>query len=279
MTSVSMIVEKPKAGIPAGLAGLGRVLLTKRGRDRRAELAHRAGAAGVGLWFVLSFVCVMMWGGSASGSVFVLGLLLLPPSAYALHWSSQRPIVEVAVHELGIVRRDPSSTVSLMWTQISEVFESTREHSDLFGKELRGSYTFVAYDGRRLVVDHGVPDWREVGTTASTMAQEVMSVAYELGLVSQRALHFGDQLIVDGYGVHTNQGVFPWAAVTFVRFDRRGGEASWCVHVGAWSVASRIPSDRIANARALVTILDRLGKLDAPAQRVLAEMSNVVEAA
>src|SRR5688500_1425338 len=106
-----------------------------------------------------------------------------------------------------------------------------------------------------------------------------MCVAYELGLVAQRALHFGSDLVVDGYGLHTNQGVFPWAAVTFVRFDRRGREASWCVHVGAWSVASRIPSDRIANARALVTILDRLGKLDAPAQRVLADLSSIVEAA
>jgi hypothetical protein len=165
-----------------------------------------------------------------------------------------------------------------MWTQISEVFEAAHEHSDMFGKELRGSFTFVAYDGQRLVVDSGVPGWREIGESASSMAQEVMSVAYELGLVAQRPLRFGD-LVVDGYGVHTNEGVFPWAAVSFVRFERRGTEASWCVHVGAWAVGARIPSDRIANARALVTILDRLGKLDAPASRVLADLSNVVEAA
>lgn len=279
MTSVSMIVETPKVGIPAGLAGLGRVLLSKRGRDRRAELVHRAGIAGIGLWIVASFVLVMMSGPGALGSVFLLGLLLLPVSGAACQWSSKRPIAEVAVHELGIVRRDPAGTVALMWTQISEVFESAREHDDIFGKELRGGFTFVAYDGRRVVVDHGVPDWREVGNMASTMAQEVMSVAYEMGLVSQRALRFGSDLIVDGYGVHTNQGVFPWAAVTFVRFDRRGHEASWCVHVGAWSVASRIPSERIANARALVMILDRLGKLDAPASRVLAELSSVASAA
>src|SRR5687768_17102273 len=119
MTSVSMIVEKPKVGIPAGLTGLGRVLLSKRGRDRRAELAHRAGVAGIGLWVVLSFVFVMMWGPSVLGSVFLLGLLLLPISGAALQWSSKRPIAEVAVHELGIVRRDPASTVALMWTQIS----------------------------------------------------------------------------------------------------------------------------------------------------------------
>jgi hypothetical protein len=275
MTSVSMIVEKPRLGFDAGL---GRELLVKRGREPRAELAQRAGAAGIGLWIVLSFACVMMWAGDAVGSVILLGLILLPVAGWALLWSSARPIVEIAVHELGIVRRDPSSSTTLMWTQISEVFESTHDHSDMFGKELRGSFTFISYDGRILVVDHGVPDWQELGKMASSMAQEVMSVAYELGLVAQRPLRFGD-LVVDGYGIHTNEGVFPWAAVSFVRFERRGAEASWCVHVGAWAVGSRIPNDRIANARALVMILDRLGKLDAPASRVLTELSNVVAAA
>ena len=259
MTSVSMIVEKPRSALPAGL---GRELLVKRGRERRAEIAQRAGAAGIGLWIVLGFACAMMWGEDAVGSVLVL------------HWSSLRPVAEVAIHELGIVRRDPAATATLMWTQISEVFESAQEHTDMFGKELRGSFTFVAYDGQRLVIDHGIPDWREVGRTASTMAQEVMAVGYELGLVAQRPLRFGD-LVVDGYGVHTNEGVFPWAAVSFVRFDRRGHEASWCVHVGAWSVGSRIPSDRIANARALVRILERLGKLDVPSSRVLEDLSRV----
>jgi hypothetical protein len=275
MTSVSMIVEKPRS---AAATGLGRELLVKRGRERRAEIAQRAGAAGIGMWVVLSFVCAMMWAEDAVGSVMVLGLLILPVSGWALHWSSLRPVAEVAVYELGLVRRDASSTITLGWTQISEVFESVHEHTDMFGTELRGSFTFVAYDGQRLVVDHGVPDWREVGKTASAMAQDVMAVAYELGLVAQRPLRFGD-LVVDGYGVHTNEGVFPWGAVSFVRFERRGREAAWCVHIGAWSVASRIPSDRIANARALVMILDRLGKLDMPASAVLGELSSVVEAA
>jgi hypothetical protein len=278
MTSVSMIVEKPRLGPDTGL---GRVLLVKRGRGGRAELAHRAGAAGVGLWVALSFACALMWAEDAIGSVLVLGLLLLPASGWALHWSSAQPVVEVAVHELGIARRDPTNpaeTMMFMWTQISEVFESAREHSDMFGKELRGSFTFVSYDGRRLVVDHGVPGWRELGKMASTMAQDVMGFAYELGLVAQRPLRFGD-IVVDGYGVHTTEGVFPWAAVSFVRFDRRGTEASWCVHIGAWAVGSRIPSDRIANARALALVLDRLGKLDAPVNVVLAELSNVASAA
>ena len=275
MTSVSMIVEKPRSALPAGL---GRELLVKRGREHRAEIAQRAGVLGVGLWIGLTFACAMMWGQDAVGSVVVLGLLLLPVSGYALHWSSLRPVAEVAIHELGIARKDPTSTSALMWTQISEVFESAHEHTDMFGKELRGSFTFVAYDGQRLVVDHGIPDWREVGKTASTMAQEVMAVGYELGLVAQRPLRFGD-LVVDGYGVHTNEGVFPWGSVSFVRFERRGHEASWCVHVGAWSVASRIPSDRIANARALVMILERLGKLDAPSAMVLDDLSRLNRAA
>jgi hypothetical protein len=246
----------------------------KRGRERRAEIAQRAGAAGIGLWIVLTFACAMMWGEDAVGSVVVLGLLLLPLAGFALHWSSLRPVAEVAIHELGLGRRDPTSATTLMWTQISEVFESAQEHTDMFGKELRGSFTFVAYDGQRVVVDHRVPGWRELGKTASTMAQDVMAVGYELGLVAQRPLRFGD-LVVDGYGVHTNEGVFPWAAVSFVRFDRRGHEASWCVHVGAWSVGSRIPSDRIANARALVMILERFGKLDVPSSRVLDDLSRV----
>ena len=66
----------------------------------------------------------------------------------------------------------------------------------------------------------------------------------------RQAVEMAD-MILDKEGIAYEKGVFPWAAVTFVRFDRRGHEASWCVHVGAWSVASRIPSDRIANARAL----------------------------
>jgi hypothetical protein len=275
MTSVSMIVEKPRSAMPGGL---GRELLVKRGRERRAEIVQFIGAAGIGVWLALSFACAMMWAEDAVGSVVVLGLLLLPVSGWALHWSSLRPVVEVTVYELGIVRRDSSCTVTLGWTQISEVFEAAHEHSDMFGRELRGSFTFVGYDGQRLVVDHGVPDWREVGKAASAMAQDVMSVAYELGLVAQRPLRFGDR-VVDGYGVHTNEGVFPWAAVSFVRFERRGHEAAWCVHIGAWSVASRIPSARIANARALVMILDRLGKLDMPASAVLGELSNVATAA
>jgi hypothetical protein len=275
MTSISGIVEKSSK--PE--RGLGRVLHSSRGRERRAEIAARAGAAGIGVWVALSVFCGTMWAEDAVGSVLILGLLLLPVSGWALHWASLRPVVAIEVHELGIVRRDRSFSVTLPWTQISEVFESTREHVDMLGKELRGSFTFVAYDGRQIVVDHGVPEWRAVGKAASAMAQDAMAVAYELGLVARRPLRFGE-LVVDGYGVHTTEGDFPWSAVSFVRFDhRRGKKAAWCVHVGAWSVSSRIPSDRIANARALVMVLDRLGKLDVPASAVLDDLSNVVEAA
>jgi len=111
------------------------------------------------------------------------------------------------------------------------------------------------------------------------MAQEPIQVAYELGLVARRPLRFGSDLVIDSYGIHTNEGAFPWNAISFVRFDRRGHDAAWCIHIGAWAVAARIPSDRIANARALVAVLDRLGKLDVPAGAVLAEIENVVEAA
>lgn len=275
MTSVSMIVEKPRIGLEPGL---GRELLVKRGRARRAELALRAGGAGIALFVVVSFVLLMMWADEAIGSILVLGVLVLPVAGWAAHWGSARDVVEIAIYELGVVRRERSGSTAFMWSQISEVFESAHESSDLFGQHLDGSFTFAAYDGRRLVIDSGVPGWREAGRLASAMAQDAMSYAYELGFVAQRPLRFGD-LVVDGYGVHTNEGVFPWAAVTFVRLDRRGRDAAFCVHVGAWAVASRIPSDRIANARALVMILDRLGKLDGPGHAVLAELANVVEAA
>ena len=278
MTSVSMIVEKRPLGIAPGF---GRQLLVKRGREQRAELAQRAGVAGITVWLCVALACVMASGADATGTVVILGLLLLAPAGWALHWSSKRPIVEVAIYELGIARREPgndAATIELPWSEICEVFESAHEHTDILGKELRGSFTFVAYDGRKIVVDSGVPGWREIGRVASGMAQDVMSVAYELGFVAQRPLKFGD-LTVDGYGVHTTEGVFPWAAVSFVRLERRGHEASFCVHVGAWSVAARVPSERIANARALVVILERLGKLDVPATAALTELSNVVEAA
>lgn len=274
-TSVSMIVEKPRIGLETGL---GRELLVRRGRERRAEIAVRAGGAGIALFVVLAFVSLLMWGDEAAGSIVVLGVILLPFAGWAARWGSTRSVAEVAVYELGVVRRERDGSTAFMWSQISEVFESAHERTDLFGKRLDGSFTFVAYDGRRLVIDSGVPGWREVGKLASTMAQDAMSYAYELGFIAQRPLRFGE-MVVDGYGIHTNEGVFPWASVTFVRFERRGPDAAFCVHVGAWAVASRIPTGRIANARALVMILERLGKLDRSPHVVLSELAMVVEAA
>lgn len=274
-SSISMIVEKPRAGSDAGL---GRELLVKRGRGRRASIAHRTGIAIAALWLVLTFVLGMTWGADAMGSVIILGLVLLPAAGFAFRWGAQSNYAEVAVYELGIARRERGVLDTLSWNQISEVFETASEHTDLFGKETRGSFTFVAHDGRKLVVDSGLPGWREIGRLASAMAQEPMQVAYELGLVSRRPLRFGN-LVIDAFGIHTPEGSFPWNAISFVRLDRKGHDAAWCVHVGAWAVASRIPSGNIANARALIAILDRLGKLDVPASAVLAELENVVEAA
>src|SRR5688500_12133226 len=127
MTSVSMIVEKPRIGLETGL---GRELLVKRGRERRAELALRAGGAGIALFVVVSFVLLMMWADDAIGSIVVLGVLLLPAAGFAAHWGAARDVVEIAVYELGVVRRERSGSMAFVWSQISEVFESAHERSD-----------------------------------------------------------------------------------------------------------------------------------------------------
>lgn len=275
MPSVSMVVAKDAAGVTGHLD---RVLLARRGRARRAALAHHLGLGAIVLWVIGSTLLARASGSDAAGTIAVLALLVVPVAGFAAWWGARHPVVAISVHELGIVRREPGRSVALAWTDVAEVFERTFEHEDMLGKRLRGSFTFVAHDGRTLVVDSDVPDWRELGRAASERAQDATRAAYELGLVAGRPLRFGE-LVMDGYGLHTKDGAFPWGAVTFVRFERRGVEAWWAIHLGAWMVASRVPHDRVANARTLVTILDRLGKLDVPGAAVLAEVANVAVAA
>lgn len=260
MTSVSMIVAK-KPAVAGGQ--LDRVLLARRGRPRRAAVAHHVGIGAIVAWVAASIALAVAWRSEAIGTIAVVGLLVVPVAAFAARWGASHPVVAIAVHDAGLVRRERGRALTLAWTEIAEVFEHTFEHDDMLGTELRGAFTFVAHDGRTLVIDSGVPDWLELGKMASALAEDTLRAGYELGLVAGRPLRFGD-LVLDTYGAHAGGVSIPWSAITFVRFERRGHDAAWAIHVAAWIVAARIPHPRVANTRTLVAILERLGKLDVP---------------
>jgi hypothetical protein len=271
MTPVSAIVPRH------GERGLGGCVMRHQSRSRDAAIALVAGALTLCVWAALSIGLAVTSGRAATASILLFAALLVPVAAFAIRRGTSQEAVTITLHEHGITRHDRDGELALAWSEIAGVSERVDEHDGLFGRELRGAFTFSAHDGRRLIVDADVSAWREIGRRASEAAQSALTASYDLALLSRRRIAFGG-LALDAYAVYTAEGAIPWNAVSFVRFDRHGPQASWAIHVSAWGVAARVANRDVSNAQVFVRVLERLGKLEVPAATILAAVSDVAAA-
>ena len=241
--------------------GLGPCVMAKRVSPRGARFLRVLGVLGVVGWLLLAALLTWRIGSEALGTVLLVGGIVLPAAAAALHHGRLRSGYHLAVHEDGLVisaRGGDETDVVFAWSEVAEVYEHEERRAGLLGEERKKMVTFVKHDGRQAAIDAD-----EIGRLAATLAQETMLPGYELGLAAGRRLGFG-AIALNGWGLCACGVALPWSAIAFVRWD-----GAWAVHLGAWAVAVRIPSDQVANALVLLDVLERLDKLDGPKEAVV----------
>lgn len=253
---------------------LGRILAESK-PPPRALAVFIVGIAGLALWLGLSIGLPLTSGREAAVSVIIISFLLLPPSALAARWGHARGALYVAVHENGLERRDTTGTVKLAWGDIAGIFEHASEHRGEFGKELRGSFTFVGKH-QRIVIDSELREWIELGRAARERAEAELFDAYERATDEKRSLPFG-AIVLHPTSVQTPDGNFPWKEITFLRLERKGFDAWWNVQRGGYACVSKVPTHEVANNRLLVGVLAKNGKLDGIEIAVRAELEAMID--
>lgn len=243
----------------------------------RALVVFIIGITGLALWLGLTVSLLLVSGRDGLVSVVIISAFLLFPSSLAAQWAYARGMLYVAVHENGILRRDADSTIKLGWDQIAGIFERAWEYHGDFGKELRGSFTFVG-KAQQIVIDSELGEWIELGRAARDRAEDALFNAYERATVEKRALPFG-KLILHPTFIETPDGQFQWNEIAFLRFERKGLDAWWLVQRGGgYSSVSKIPTFEVANCRLLVGVLAKSGKLDGIEIAVKEELDAMIDA-
>jgi hypothetical protein len=189
-----------------------------------------------------------------------LGALILPLGIVIAGRGWRRRLVQVSVHENGIVIHDRRGRIARSWGQIARVFERTVEQKRIFGRELTEVFYFEDRKGHALVVDDRLPDHVTIGRLASKLAQEAMREGYEDAASSGRRLDFG-ALTLDDWGIHTDEAAFPWSSIAFVRWETVFLRASLAIHLTSGGTPITIASDEIANEHVVLALLERRGKL------------------
>jgi hypothetical protein len=270
VTSGSMAVAAPAE------AKLGRMLMESK-PPPRALAGFIVGIAGLALWLGLVIAIPLTSGLRESLiSIVIISAVLLFPSSLLAQWAYARGMLYVAVHDNGILRRDADGTIKLGWDQIAGIFERAYEYHGDFGKELRGSFTFVG-KAQQIVIDSELGEWIELGRLARDRAEDSLFNAYERATDEKRALPFG-KLILHPTFIETPDGQFPWAEISFLRFERKGLDAWWLVQRGGYSCVSKVPTYEVANCRLLVGVLAKSGKLDGIEIAVREELDAMIDA-
>ena len=277
--------DMPPVSVPSGAMAvaapaevkLGRMLMESK-PPPRALAGFIVGIAGLALWLGLVIAIPLTSGLRQSiMSIVIISAVLFLPSSLLAQWAYARGMLYVAVHENGILRRDADSTIKLGWDQIAGIFERAYEHHGDFGKELRGSFTFVG-KAQQIVIDSELGEWIELGRAARERAEDSLFNAYERATDEKRALPFG-KLILHPTFIETPDGQFPWNEISFLRYERKGLDAWWLVQRGGgYSSVSKIPTFEVANCRLLVGVLAKNGKLDGIEIAVREELDAMIDA-
>src|SRR5688500_15833827 len=144
---------------------LGRMLMESK-PPPKALLGFIVGIGGLALWLGLIIAIPLTSGLRASiHSIVIISALLFIPASLLAQWAYARGMLYVAIHENGILHRDADGTIKLGWDQIAGIFERAWEYHGDFGKELRGSFTFVG-KAQQIVIDSELGEWIELGRAA-----------------------------------------------------------------------------------------------------------------
>lgn len=201
--------------------------------------------------------------GSLRAVPVVSAILAAGAVMIAVGW--RRRLVEVVVHEGGLVVRDRRGKTERAWSQIVRVYEKTASGAEEF--------VFEDRKGLALTVADVLPDHVPIGRLASKLAQDGMLEGYESAARSGARLDFG-ALMLDDWGLHTDDAGFPWSAIRCVRWESLFLESRLAVHLTTGRGPITIASDGIANEQVVLTLLDRRGKL-AKLGRVMEETAQV----
>jgi hypothetical protein len=255
---------------------LGRLIMESKAPPR-ALAVFIVSIAVLALWLGLCIGMPLLSGLRASiHSIVIISVFLFLPASLTAQWAYARGMLYVAVHENGLLRRDAQGTIKLGWDQIAGVFERAYEYHGEFGKELRGSFTFVG-KAQSVVIDSDLREWIELGRLARDNAEVSLFNAYERATDEKRALPFGE-LVLHPTFIETPDGKFPWQEITFLRFVREGLDAWWLVQRGGYSCVSKVPTYLVANCRLLVGVLSKSGKLDGIEIAVREELDAMIDA-
>jgi len=254
---------------------LGRMLLESK-PPPRALAVFVVSIAALALWLGLSVSFLLLSGLDGLISIVIISIFLFMPASLLAQWAYVRGALYVAVHENGLLRRDAQGTITLGWDQVAGIFERAWEYHGEFGKELRGSFTFVG-KAQQIVVDSDLGEWIELGRAARERAEDSLFNAYERATDEKRALPFG-KLILHPTHIETPDGDFKWKEISFLRYERKGLEAWWLVQRGGgYSSVSKIPTYEVANCRLLVSVLGKNGKLDGIELAVREELDAMID--
>jgi hypothetical protein len=254
---------------------LGRLLMESKAPPR-ALAVFIVSIAALALWLGLSISFLLVSGRDGLVSIVIISVVLFMPASLLAQWAYARGMLYVAVHENGLLRRDADGTIKLGWDQIAGIFERAYEYQGEFGKEYRGSFTFVG-KAQQIVVDSDLREWIELGRAARDRAEDALFNAYERATDEKRALPFG-KLILHPTFIETPDGQFPWKEITFLRFERKGLDAWWLVQRGGYSCVSKVPTYEVANCRLLVGVLAKSEKLDGIEIAVREELDALIDA-
>ena len=178
-------------------------------------------------------------------------------------------VVAIDLHEAGIVRRDPTGPLTVLWPEVANVYELLEEVDTPIGTRLEPKVVLESVEGRRIVIDRTIPRHVDIGRIAAARAQEAMLPRIEATLAFGRRVELGP-IAVDAFGLHTPDLTCSWARVAYVRWERLIYRGSFSVHLLDGTVIARVPSEYVPNPRVLLALLERQGKLEEPKEALIA---------
>lgn len=237
---------------------LGRCLARGAAPSVTAILAFGLGL-GISVGCLLGAGAALVTGiGTWQTAAAVVGAMTLAGAAMASRgWMRRR--VEVAVHENGLVLRTRRGWTVRSWGQVLRVFERTVEVKRFFRKRLEEIFVFEDRRGGAIVLDATLPDHVALGRLASELAQDAMLAGYQAAADTGGRLDFG-AITIDEWGVHLDEGAYPWSRIAFVRWEVLFLRTSLAIHLTSGETI-RIPSGSIANERIVLALLGRRRKL------------------
>ncbi len=277
MPVASMVV---RARRKAGDSDLGGVIASTRASCISGWLLLAGGLVLLGGWATMAAIAIasiMMDVPTASILASIVGaetLVCVPFGLLLLRWGWRRRVIEVVVHEAGVVMRDRSGKTTIGLTEITSVYETLDEVDTPIGTRLVAKVTLEAKDGRRIVIDRSLPNHAEVARAAATVVQNALLPDAEVAIAGGDKVRFGP-ITLDSARLETADAALAWSAISCVRWERIVYRGSYTIHVLDGSVVARIPSEHVPNPRVFLALLEHFGKLERSKEAIVADVLGI----